>query len=205
MPAAVIIIGKPRSNAPRALDHRAVAGQVRLAAQHVHALRPGGARQQLHGSGVNAGRSEGRHDAGVGVGVADAHQQHPARNVAEHVLPRHLHREHDVRPGQGCPGVRCDLRARRLEVGVGQGACRACAGLDRDGQAHADQLLHRVRRRRHTGLRGRPFLQHREAHAFPSLAACSLRCAGGGGRRKWGPPWQAQPRRLPAHQRPSSK
>ena len=48
VPAAVIIIGMHPAVGRHGVDQRLVAGEVGLAREHVHGLRAGRARQQLH-------------------------------------------------------------------------------------------------------------------------------------------------------------
>ena len=55
VPAGVIIIGKRAAVFAGAVDHGAIAGEIGLAGQHVHHLRAGDARHQLHREGGDAG------------------------------------------------------------------------------------------------------------------------------------------------------
>ena len=63
------------------LDHRAVAGEVGLAGQHVHRLGAGDARQQFHRRACRC-RPAARlgHELGIGEGVGGADQQRAARD-----------------------------------------------------------------------------------------------------------------------------
>jgi len=53
------------------VDHRLVAGKVRLRRQHVHHLGTGDARHEFHGKGCHASLSEGGDPGIVAVGVHD--------------------------------------------------------------------------------------------------------------------------------------
>jgi hypothetical protein len=53
------------------VDHGAVAGEIGLARQHVHPLRAGDARQELHGEGDDAGLRHGAQRRLVAVRVHD--------------------------------------------------------------------------------------------------------------------------------------
>ena len=75
VPAAVIIIGKARSNASAAVDHRLVAGEVGLAGQHVHRLRAGDARHELHREGGDAGLGQRLQRGVIAVGIHDGDDQ----------------------------------------------------------------------------------------------------------------------------------
>ena len=71
VPAAVIIIGKARPYSSGRIDHRLVAGEVGLARQHVHRLRAGDARHQLHGESGDVGL--GGHGLDVGLVAVRVH------------------------------------------------------------------------------------------------------------------------------------
>jgi hypothetical protein len=86
VPAAVIIIGNARPNAPR-LDHGAVAGEIGLARQHVHHLRAGDARHQFHREGRDAGIGHRLQRGVVAVGVHDRDHQRAALVLASSTAP----------------------------------------------------------------------------------------------------------------------
>jgi hypothetical protein len=166
----VAIACKPATPAP-SIDYRPVAGQVRLRGQDVHALRPGDARQQLHGDGGDAALGAGlgyvrvvvrRHQAGKQRALL--HQRHFVRAAFLLFDDRALHFEDHVgaverRLRRGRDGSPC-----RLECGVGDGRALAGAFFDGDFEAQIDELLHRIGRGRDAGFAGPALLGDGDFH-----------------------------------------
>ena len=96
-----------------ALDHRAVAGQVGLAGQHVHRLGAGDAGQQFHRRGIDAGLRQSRHQVRLGKGIGDADQQRAARDQRPLLRQRRLHREDDAGTGESGGRDQGQARPRR--------------------------------------------------------------------------------------------
>ena len=148
------------------LDDAAITGQVGLAGQHVHRLGAGDARQQFHRHGVDPGFGQGGDQPGIAEGAGDADQQGAARDERALFRLRGLHGKHHAGTGQGGGRIGGDLGSGGGELGVGDGRVGPCPGLDRDGQAKADELLDCLGIGRHAGLECPAFLQHRKAHRF---------------------------------------
>ena len=110
---------------PRCFNNSAVAGEVRLARQHIHRLRTGDARQQLHGGTIDASACQFGHRVSFGKGVGDADQQGAARDQVTLFGQRHLHREDDLRAGQRLGRIRCRSLPRRRQTP--RPAARHCA------------------------------------------------------------------------------
>ena len=186
VPAAVIIIGKPRWNAPARLDHRAVAGEVGLAGQHVHRLGAGDARQQLHRRGIDAGLrpapAPGRDRRRRRRCRPAARRAGSARAVRAAASARR--RRCRRRPGRRRHRGRSRRRRRRTR----RRGWRPCAGagFDRDGEARP------IRRFTVSGVAATrvseraPFLQHRKAHAPGSRVELRRTMRDGPRARKWG-------------------
>ncbi len=127
-----------------AVDHRAVAGEIGLAREHIHDLRAGDARHQLHREGGDAGIGHGLERRVLAVGVHDGDDER-ALLVAGKLGgggPAHLEHHVGVRERVGGHG-----RAGGGEFGVGNAGPRSGARLDRDLGAEPLHLLDRVRRR----------------------------------------------------------
>ena len=83
VPAAVIIIGSARPIFLGGIDHRAVAGEIGLARQHVHRLRAGDARHQFHGEGDHAGIGHLRERRLVAVRIHDGDDERALLDARE--------------------------------------------------------------------------------------------------------------------------
>ena len=144
------------------IDHGAIAGEIGLARQHVHALRAGDARQELHREADDAGVGHGAQRGLVAVGVHDG-DDHRALLVARQLRGlRTAHLEHDV-------GT---LDRRGINGGAGGGIVRvedarldSSARLDRDLGAEADQFLDRLRRGGNPRLARLGFRSNRNLHS----------------------------------------
>jgi hypothetical protein len=143
----------------RSLDHGAVAGDVRRAGEHIHAL---GAADARHG----VEREGGDRSCGQVVDqVLIEHRREPGdqRGVILQAIELGLGRGVDAED---------DVTAQRvtqcrpsLDVGViGKAGEFAGVGLDDHVVAELDQLADRVRRRRHAGLTGLCLLQYSNDH-----------------------------------------
>ena len=153
----------------RRLDHRLVAGEVRLARQHVHHLRAGDARDELQREGLQAGVRQLLQRRFVAVGVHEG-DDCGAALVAGHIVgPADL--QHEVGIAECVSGARFDLRAGIAIALVGEAGGRACARLDGDVRAEPDELLHGLRRRCDARLDGGVFLQDRDAHEAGARSA----------------------------------
>ena len=162
VPAAVIIIGSARPYSLGGIDHRAIAGEIGLARQHVHRLRAGDARHQLHGEGGDAGVGHLLERGLVAVGIHDGDDQRALLVGGELVRRRAAHLEHDVGVLGDDVG---DLRAGRLEVGVGNAGRDAGAARDRDLGAERLQFLDRFRRGRDARFAGVGFTRYGNSHS----------------------------------------
>ena len=122
------------------VDHGAVAGEIGLARQHVHRLRAGDARQELHGEASEAGIGHGAQRGVVAVGIHDGDDDRAA-SCSARAPP----------PAAGAPSSttsapssasRDDVRAGGGIVGVEDAGLDAGAGLDRDlgAEARSDLL-----------------------------------------------------------------
>ena len=145
VPAAVIIIGRARPYSAAAVDHGAIAGEIGLRGQHVHGLRPGDARHQLHGKGRDARLGHGGERRLIAERIHDGDDQRTrlvGGEFSPSVGPAHL--EHHIgvvdgvggdrrrrpphNPRHGCR-IRCRRRARsplgaqRLHLLDGFGGC----------------------------------------------------------------------------------
>ena len=78
------------------IDHRAIAGEIGLARQHVHRLRAGDARHQLHGEGGNPGVGHLLERGLVAVRIHDGDDQRALLVFGEFGRRRAAHLEHDV-------------------------------------------------------------------------------------------------------------
>ena len=153
------------------IERGLVAGEVGLRRQHVHRLRPGNARDQLH---------RHRRDAGLCVGldilgVLQRRQQADERGPPLHHIQlvgltvlaaeqRALDLQHDVGIADRGGGIGGDRRPGSLIGGVEETGALTGAGLDRDVETHADELLDRIRRRRDAPLERASFLDDRDLH-----------------------------------------
>ena len=96
----------------RRVDHRLVAGEVRLAREHVHRLRPRDARHQFHGEAGDPGLSHRLQRIVIAVGIHDRddNRSGPVRFQLRLGRPPHVQDDigildrGDDRLGDGCPG-----------------------------------------------------------------------------------------------------
>ena len=150
VPAGVIIIGTARPYSADGVDHRAIAGEIGLARQHVHDLGAGYARQEFHCEGRDpslrhrldrvtmAVRVHCRDDERVGLETGDFADIRPAN------LQHHIGAERFL--------GRYEPRARRLIFSVWKPGFGARAMFDRDFRPESDEFLNRLRCRRDAGF-----------------------------------------------------
>jgi hypothetical protein len=151
----------------RRVDHRAIAGEVRLAGQHVHGLRARDARHQLHGE-----RDEPRirhllERGVVAVRIHDRDDERAALVIGEFVRQWPAHLEHHVGVTRD---VVADLGAGGHIVIVEDTGRYAGAASDDDIGAESFVLLHRFRSRRDAALIDIGLTRYRNPH--PRLLAC---------------------------------
>ena len=96
VPAAVIIIGRARPYSAAAVDHGAIAGEIGLRGQHVHHLRAGDARHQLHGEGGDPGVGHGLQRGLVAVGIHDGEHERAGLHGREFGRVGAADLQHDV-------------------------------------------------------------------------------------------------------------
>ncbi len=161
----------------RGIEHGAVSGEVRLRRQHVHRLRAGDARDELHGESGEPG-------AGIGLDIgallqrlqhadehgAALHQRHFVDRALA-LAQRPLHLEDDVAGAERRGGIAGDLRARRLIGRIRERAARSGAALDHHIEPHADQALGGVRRGGHAPFLRTAFLRDADLHRTDVLIA----------------------------------
>ena len=144
------------------IDHRTIAGEVRLARQHVHRLRAGNARHQFHGDRGNPGVRHLLERGLVAVRIHDGDDERAFLVVGEFGRRRPTHFENDV--GILGDGVG-DLRARRFEFAVGDPGRNAGATRNRDIGAERFQLLDSFRGSRDPGFTGIGFTRYGNSHS----------------------------------------
>ena len=154
------------------VEHRPIAGEVRLAGEHVHGLGAGDARQQFQGEGGDVGGGVSLEAGGRAVGREDAEQECARLHQRQFVdlalagQQRTLHLEHDVGVAEqrrrfineGGPGLGIG--------GVGEAGSGAGSALDRHAQAQCLEFLHGFRRGRDSPFAGPPFLGYGDFHAL---------------------------------------
>ncbi len=128
------------------LDHRAIAGQIGLGRQHVHDLGAGDARHEFHGEGGDVGALQRLDRILFTIGVQHGDDHGAGLERAGLLRRRAAHLQHDVGAVQHRAGVGLHRGPGLGIVGVRNGRADARPGLDRDGRAQGDQLLHRLRR-----------------------------------------------------------
>jgi len=144
------------------IDDGAVAGEIGLAREHVHHLRTGDARHQLHGEGGHAGVRHGLESGLVAVRVHDGDDQGAALAGGELRDARAAHPQHHV----GALGrVRRHARAGGREFRIRDTGLDPGAGLDHHVGAEPLHLLDRLRRRGDPVLAGVGLTRNRNAHS----------------------------------------
>ncbi len=128
------------------VDDGLVAGEVRLRGQHVHALRAGDARHQLHGEERDARLGKRTETLGIGEGIEHADHGRALPHVLHDLGARAPDRQHDVgicdsfRVGLG------DFRPGRPVILIGKVGPGARPATDCDARARLDELLDRLGR-----------------------------------------------------------
>ena len=152
----------------RGVDRRLVAGEVVLAGQDVHRLRPRDPGHQFHGE---------RRQPGLGVSFdilamcqrgqgCDQHRPalHHRDFVQTAVHDRPLDLDHHVGVADRGRLVLGDGGAGGLELGVRDRRVFSGSLLDNDVEAEAHEFLHHIRRSGDPGLSGHPFSRYRYFH-----------------------------------------
>ncbi len=124
------------------VDHGAIAGKIGLARQHVHRLRAGDARHQLHGESDNAGIGDLFERRIVAVRVHDAKDQCALFHPRQFAGGRPPHLKHDVGIVERIGGHRC---AGGGIIAIEHAGLHAGARHDGHLGAEADHFLHCVR------------------------------------------------------------
>jgi len=112
-----------------------------LGRQHVHALRAGDARHQLHGEQGNAGLGERIEAVGVGERIEHADQGGTPFHGLDESWGGTPDGEHDIGIGNRLGVALGDLGAGGAVILVGEMRPEARARAHRDGRARFDELL----------------------------------------------------------------
>ena len=150
----------------RRQQYRFIAGDVVLAGQHIHALRPRGTRQQLHGKGRHLARSQLRE--GGALERSQLADQHSALfQLGNGVFRQRAHGEHNVALPQH-RSARCGQRCPCFHISrIRYGGNIAGTGLHHHGMTHGDELFHRFRCGGHAGFTCQPFGRNSDLHGLP--------------------------------------
>ena len=130
----------------RGVDHGAVAREVRLAREHVHHLRAGDARHQLHREADDAGLRHGGERGLVAVRVHDRHHERAGLVGRDLRIGRAAHLEHHVGILDGIGRAAGDRRAHGLVVRIEHAGLHPRAALHDHVDAKRLHLLHGVGR-----------------------------------------------------------
>src|SRR5262249_17417395 len=142
--------------------HGAVAREIGLAGEHVHHLRAGDARQQLHREGDDAGIGHGLERRVLAVGIHHGDDERALLVVGELGGSRPTHLEHDVGILRG--GFDHG-RAGGGEFCVGNPGFRSSGRLDGDIGAERFHLLDCFRRRSDPVFRRIDLARYGNAHS----------------------------------------
>ncbi len=154
------------------IDHRLVAGEIGLAGEHVHRLRAGDARHELHRHQRGAGARQRFESGAVVVGREDGGHDRPGLQGFDLVGRGPAHLEENVGAGESLGRTTGNGGAGRLQGVVGEARAGAGSRLHPDQAAQRGELLDRLRRHRHAGLAialGRD--RNRDHLRFPGAAA----------------------------------
>ena len=157
----------------RGLDHRAIAGEVRLRRQHVHYLGAGDARHQFHRKGRHAGIRNRLQRGLIAIWVHDGDDQRATLVLRQLAGLGPLHLDDDVGVLQRIGAHR---GACRGEFRIRQAGFDARARLDRHFGAQRLEFLHGVGGSGHPRLGRIDFLGNGNLHG-PSGGAVSARAS----------------------------
>jgi len=146
------------------IDDGPVAREIGLAREHVHDLRAGDARQQLHREGGDAGIGHRLERGVLAIRIHDGDDERAPLVAGKLGGGRSAHLEHHVGILEGAIGHGC---AGGGEFGVGNAGFRSGARLDGDVGAEPFHLLDRFRRRRDPAFRWVDLTRDRNAHSPP--------------------------------------
>src|SRR5680860_1131969 len=126
------------------IDHGLIAGEVRLRRQHVHALRAGDARHQLHGEQRDAGLGQRVEPYGIGKRIEHADQSRALLHRLGDGKRGTPHGEHHIGAGDSIRVALGDLRAGLFVILIGEMGPQAGAQIaksDADAVSGADVVF----------------------------------------------------------------
>jgi hypothetical protein len=147
------------------IDDCAVAREIGLAREHVHDLRAGDARHQLHRESGDAGLRHAPERGILAVGIHDGDDQRASLVAGELGRRGAAHLEHDV--GVFDRAVR-DRGAGGDKIGVGNAGLGSRARLDHDVGPERPHLLDCFRGRGNAMLARIGLTRYRNAHSLAS-------------------------------------